>query len=97
MSDGRITYNHGAIEGLVAQVGAASDALRDKLDHLGNYLQPLVQEWEGDAGAAYLDHQTAWNESAAALQSMLSDIARAAQEANMSMANADRMAARGWG
>ncbi len=94
---GQITYNHGAIEGLVGQVSQASTQLRTTLDDLGAYLAPLVQEWDGRAAEAYGIHQNDWNQAAAALQAMLSEISRAAMQGNQGMAEADRLAARGWG
>lgn len=97
MTSGQITYNHGPIESLVGQVGSASTALRTTLDDLKSYLAPLVAEWEGDAAIAYQAHQQDWDQAAAALQSMLTEIARAAGQGNQGMADADRRAAQGWG
>lgn len=97
MTSGQITYNHGPIESLVGQVGSASVALRTTLDDLKSYLAPLVAEWEGDAAMAYQVHQKDWDQAAAALQSLLAELSRAAGQGNQSMADADRRAAQGWG
>lgn len=97
MNSGQITYNHGPIEALVGQVGSASTSLRTTLDDLKAYLQPLVSEWTGDAAVAYQAHQSDWDQAAAALQSMLAEISRAAGQGNQGMADADKRAAAGWG
>lgn len=97
MNDGRITYSHAAIDMLVTEVNTSSKRLGDTLDDLTDYLKPITNGWEGDAAAAYKMHQTDWNNAAAALKSMLADIARVALQSNQGMADADRAAARGWG
>ena len=97
MNAGQITYDHGQIEALVGQVGSASTTLRATLDDLKAYLAPLVAEWEGSAATAYQAHQADWDNAAAALQAMLSEIARAASQGNQGMADTDRRAAQGWG
>lgn len=94
---GQITYNHGSIEALIGQVTAASNGLNSTLGDLKSYLAPLVAEWEGDASIAYQAHQADWDNAAAALQQMLSEIARAASAGNQGMADADRRASAGWG
>lgn len=97
MTSGQITYNHGSIDALVGQVSQASTQLRGTLDDLKQYLAPLVAEWDGAAAAAYQIHQNDWDQAAAALQAMLSEISRAAMQGNQGMAEADRVAANGWG
>ena len=93
---GQITYNHGQIEQLVAQVTMASTNLRNTLDELKSSLGPLVSEWEGEAAVASQMHQNEWDQAAAALQSMLAEISRAASAGNQGMADADRAAGAGW-
>ncbi len=97
MNAGQITYDHGQIEALVGRVGVASTTLHSSLEDLRSYLAPLVAEWEGTAATAYQAHQADWDRAAAALQSMLSEIARAASQGNQGMADTDRRAAQGWG
>lgn len=94
---GQITYNHGQIEQLVGQVNTASTSLRTTLDDLKQFLAPLVSEWEGEAAIAYQAHQKDWDQAAAALQAMLTEIANAASAGNQGMADADRRAGAGWG
>ncbi|HJC29832.1 MAG TPA: WXG100 family type VII secretion target [Candidatus Dietzia intestinipullorum] len=94
---GQITYNHGPIEALIGQVSSASNGLSTTLGDLKSYLAPLVAEWEGDAAIAYQAHQADWDSAAAALQQMLTEIARAAGAGNQGMADADRRASQGWG
>lgn len=94
---GQITYNHGPIEALIGQVSSASNGLNTTLGDLRSYLAPLVAEWEGDAAVAYQAHQKDWDQAAAALQQMLSEIARAASTGNQGMSDADRRASQGWG
>lgn len=96
MTSGQITYNHGSIDALVGEVSQASTQLRTTLDDLKQYLQPLVTEWEGSAAEAYQVHQQEWDQAAAALQAMLSEISNAALRGNQGMADADRAAANGW-
>lgn len=94
---GQITYNHGQMEALIGQVTSASNGLSSTLGDLKSYLAPLVAEWEGDAAVAYQAHQNDWDQAAAALQQMLSEIARAASAGNQGMSDADRLASQGWG
>lgn len=97
MNAGQITYNHGTIDALVTEVSQASVQLRTGLDDLKQYLQPLVAEWTGSAAEAYQIHQQQWDQAAAALQAMLTEISNAALRGNQGMADADRSAANGWG
>ncbi|GLB64687.1 ESAT-6-like protein [Dietzia sp. NCCP-2495] len=97
MNAGQITYNHGTIDALVSEVSQASVQLRTGLDDLKQYLQPLVAEWQGSAAEAYQVHQQQWDQAAAALQAMLTEISNAALRGNQGMADADRTAANGWG
>lgn len=97
MNAGQITYNHGTIDALVSEVSQASVQLRTGLDDLKQYLQPLVAEWQGSAAEAYQVHQQQWDQAAAALQAMLTELSNAALRGNQGMADADRTAANGWG
>lgn len=92
-----ITYNHGTIDALLAEVRASSGKLGGQLEDLKGYLQNNVGEWTGESAGAYKEHQANWDRAALALHEMLAKVERAATEGNVAMANADRRAAQGWG
>ena len=93
----QITYNHGQIEALTGEVVGASTQLRQTLDDLKAYLAPMVAEWSGQAAVTYNVHQRNWDEAAAALQQILTDLANAAGTGNSMMQEADARAAAAWG
>lgn len=93
----QITYDHGQIESLVGQVRSTSGSLAGTLDDLRAYLAPMVADWSGQAAVTYGEHQRKWDEAAAALQQILTELANAAGSGNSMMQEADATASRAWG
>ena len=91
-----IRYQHGLIEAVVSQITGESNKLQGTLEDLRRKLDPLVAGWEGTSAAAYKEHQRAWDEAAAGLQSVLTRVSAAARQGNEGMQAADRAASRAW-
>ncbi|MFT9481381.1 WXG100 family type VII secretion target [Mycobacteroides abscessus] len=70
----QITYNHGEIDALVADVKGIINKFQAGLEELQHDIQPLVQQAEGQEATAYQEYQKAWHQSAEDLNQILTQL-----------------------
>jgi early secretory antigenic target protein ESAT-6 len=78
-----------SIKGVYTQLTAT-------LDQLESDLQPMVSSWSGSAQESYLQCKKQWEEAAAALSIVLSQIGQAVGTANENYQAAERAAKNNW-
>jgi len=93
----QISYDFGEIEVAVRQeITRTSVRLNAALDDLAARIAPLQQVWTRDAAEAYRVQQTAWQQSAAALNEILQRLGNAVGDGAAAVADTDRAAANAW-
>ena len=92
-----ISYDFGAIETLVrGEIHGTATRLNDLLGDLKRQIAPLQSVWTAEAAVAYRDQQTKWNQSAAALNEILTRLGAAVGSGAAGVADADAAAAKSW-
>ena len=92
-----LSYNFAEIEIAVRQeIHSTSARLNAALDDLAARIAPLQQVWTRDAAEAYRVQQTAWHQSAAALNEILMRLGNAVRDGAAQVADTDRAAANAW-
>jgi WXG100 family type VII secretion target len=66
------------------------------LTQLENDLQPMVSSWSGSAQESYVQCKKQWEQAAAALSTVLSQIGQAVGTANENYQNAEKAAKSNW-
>jgi WXG100 family type VII secretion target len=93
-----LAYNFAEIDAVVRQdIMATSVRFSAALDDLNRQIAPLQQIWTREAAAAYRVEQSRWQQAAAALHQILTNLANAVRDGAADLAEADRRAARNWG
>lgn len=93
----QITYNHGEIDALVADVRKTVETFQNGLEELRQELQPLVQQAEGQEATAYQEYQKAWHQSAEDLNHILAQLSSKVDQGNQDAMSTDQSAAGAWG
>lgn len=91
-----IKVTFGELQAAQQNITTVANTIDQTLQDLKSRLQPLVSTWEGDAQAAYLEHQRQWDEAAAGLQQVLSQIGIAVGRAAENYMEAERANAARW-
>ena len=66
------------------------------LDQLESDLQPMINTWDGEAQQSYLQSKKQWDEAAAALSQVLSNISTAVGQAHDNYRSAESSARANW-
>lgn len=69
-----IVVNYETIHQAAADCDATTKFLRDHFDQMQQELKPLIDSWEGDAQAAYVQLQNKWNQAFEDLAQLLAQI-----------------------
>jgi early secretory antigenic target protein ESAT-6 len=77
-------------------IQASYNQLVQTLDNLEHDLQPMVNEWSGDAKDAYFQQKKAWDEAANSLSVLLQGIGKAVGDANSNYQAAENAARNTW-
>jgi WXG100 family type VII secretion target len=92
-----ISYDFAEIDLAVRQeIETTAARLNAALDDLTARIAPLQQVWTREAAQAYLVAQTAWHQSAAALNDILTRLGNAVAQGAGQVADTDRAAANAW-
>lgn len=92
-----ISYDFGSIETMVrGEIYSTATRLNRLLADLKKQIAPLQSVWTADAALAYQDQQTKWNQSAAALNEILTRLGGAVGAGTTGVADADAAAAKCW-
>ncbi|AKP59624.1 WXG100 family type VII secretion target [Mycobacteroides abscessus] len=92
----QITYNHGEIDALVADVKGIINKFQAGLEELQHDIQPLVQQAEGQEATAYQEYQKAWHQSAEDLNQILTQLNAKVDQGNQDAQHTDQSAAGAW-
>ncbi|MCP2260204.1 early secretory antigenic target ESAT-6 [Streptoalloteichus tenebrarius] len=92
-----IKVTFGALSQAQSDISSTANKIEGQLESLKSRLQPLVSTWEGDAAAAYNEHQRKWDEAAADLKQVLNQIGIAVGHALEQYQDAERKNASRWG
>ena len=92
----QITYNHGEIDALAADVKGIVNKFQAGLEELQHDIQPLVQQSEGQEAAAYQEYQKAWHQSAEDLNQILTQLNSKVDQGNQDAQHTDQSAAGAW-
>ncbi|MBA0045722.1 WXG100 family type VII secretion target [Mycobacteroides sp. LB1] len=92
----QITYNHGEIDALVADVKGIVGKLQAGLEELQHDVQPLIQQAEGQEASAYQDYQKSWHQSAEDLNHILTQLNSKVDQGNQDAQHTDQSAAGAW-
>lgn len=93
----QLSYDFAEIDLAVRQeIQTTAARLNAALDDLSARIAPLQQVWTREAAQAYLVQQTAWHQSAAALNEILTRLGHAVAEGAGHVADTDRAAANAW-
>ncbi|MEU9804830.1 WXG100 family type VII secretion target [Mycobacterium sp. NPDC050853] len=92
----QITYNHGEIDALVADVKGMVEKFQAGLEELRHEIQPLVQQAEGQEATAYQEYQKAWHQSAEDLHQILIQLNSKVDQGNQDAQHTDQSAAGAW-
>lgn len=76
---GEMLFTFGAVQQAQSDVHNTANRLNQQLEDLKQFLRPLVASWTGSAAEAYQVQQRNWDQAAADLQQVLSQIATALQ------------------
>lgn len=91
MSDSDYTaYNSAAMTQAVADFRSAYRMLQDELDDLEQAVEGKLQMWTGDARGAYTAAKKKWDEEAAALNGILSELGASVDNVHTNYNQAER-------
>ncbi|BAX99200.1 ESAT-6-like protein [Mycobacteroides stephanolepidis] len=93
----QITYNHGEIDALVADVKGVIGKIQAHLEELQHDVDPLIQQAEGQEASAYQEYQKAWHQSADDLNQILTQLNSKVDQGNQDAISTDNSAAGAWG
>lgn len=74
MSDGTILVTFAELDSARSTIQTTWTNISREMDELKRYLQPMVENWTGDASSAYQVYQAKWDRSAADLNQVLNQI-----------------------
>jgi WXG100 family type VII secretion target len=77
MTHGNLVVNFAVLQAAAEDIRTTVDAMNSELDALKQGLQPIVATWDGDAKNAYANRQAQWDQAAADLNTLLSNIQQA--------------------
>ncbi len=92
----QITYNHGEIDALVADVKGIIGKIQAGLEELQPDVNPLIQQAEGQEATAYQEYQKAWHQSADDLNQILTQLNSKVDQGNQDAQHTDQSAAGAW-
>lgn len=93
-----LSYDFGEIEYTVRQeIQSTSNRFNAALEDLRAQIAPLQATWTRDAAEAYRIEQARWEQSAAALNEILTSLGNAVRDGSDDVAATDRRAANAWG
>ena len=97
MEETTMSYDFNRIEVMVRQdIHATSTRFNAALEELAERIKPLQQIWTRESAAAYRNQQMNWNNSASALNGILTRLAAAVGSGAAAVADADRRSSRLW-
>lgn len=91
-----IHYNFAQIAVAADDIDKGNRHIDQMLDDLRARLAPMVAEWEGSSADSYNEAQRRWDNSAAEINLVLQQVARAVRSANDRMSEINTSAANSW-
>jgi WXG100 family type VII secretion target len=77
MTQGNLVVNFAVLHAAAEDIRTAVNTMNSELDALRQSLQGIVATWDGEAKNAYAARQAQWDEAAANLNTLLSNIQQA--------------------
>ena len=93
MSLDGIRVNHAALDQAAADMHKAVKDIDERMDRLEGELQPLKNDWHGNAQATYIQAKAAWDAAINEMKDLLDRSSRTVYESNAQYAATDKRGA----
>lgn len=93
MSADGIRINHAALDQAASDMGSASKAIDSRLEALEQELNPLRNDWSGQAQASYTQAKAKWDQQMRELNTILAQAGQTVATSNVDYAQADKRGA----